>query len=144
LRERKVYVFEELRKRSIKALTEPTTVETHEFDADSDSIDFAEETKAAELVADLQQKLVINSPAADDKVINQAVADEHPGIDNHAQEEVNKSVQADGQNIPSAPRQDEIFDENDRTDDSPVRTTESASVSSEEQHQASFAATIVP
>jgi hypothetical protein len=136
LRERKVYVFEELRKRSIKALTEPTTVETHEFDADSDSIDFAEETKAAELVADLQQKLVINSPVADDKVINQAVADEHPGIDNHAQEEVNKSVQADGQNIPSAPRQDEIFDENDRTDDSPVRSTESASVSSEEQHQA--------
>jgi hypothetical protein len=84
----------------------------------------------------LQQKLVINSPVADDKVINQAVADEHPDINNHAREEVNKPVQADGQNIPSAPRQDEIFDENDRTDDSPVRTTESASVSSEEQHQA--------
>jgi hypothetical protein len=103
LRERKVYVFEELRQRNIKALTEPATVEAHEFDADSDSIDFAEETRAAELVADLQQKLVINSPVADDKVINQAVADEHPGINNHAREEVNKPVQADGQNIPSAP-----------------------------------------
>jgi hypothetical protein len=49
LRERKVYVLEEIRKRNIKALTRPVTVETHQFDADNDSVDFIEETKAAEL-----------------------------------------------------------------------------------------------
>jgi hypothetical protein len=64
LRERKVYVLEEIRKRNIKALTRPATVETHQFDADSDAVEFVEETKAAEIVADLQQKLMINSPVA--------------------------------------------------------------------------------
>jgi hypothetical protein len=64
LRERKVYVFEELRKRNIKALTEPATVKTHEFDADSDSVEFAEETKAAETSSGLAAEVSNKQPSS--------------------------------------------------------------------------------
>jgi hypothetical protein len=65
LRERKVYVIEETRQRHIKAINTATDISRiHQFDSNS-ARELIEETEAAELVADLQQQLVMNSPVAD-------------------------------------------------------------------------------
>jgi hypothetical protein len=115
LRGRKIHALEEVRVQSIETFAQPALAKLHKSDSENDLLIPIEEHKAAELVAELQQKLVINSPVDSEQVTNQADADKQLGADNNAQQQ--SIAQTVSEITPSAPLLDATSDKDDRTDD---------------------------
>jgi hypothetical protein len=70
LRGRKIHALEEVRAQSIETFAQLALAKLHKSDSENDLLIPIEEHKAAELVAELQQKLMINSPVDSEQVIN--------------------------------------------------------------------------
>jgi hypothetical protein len=115
LRGRKIHALEEVRVQSIETFAQPTLVKLHKSDSENGLLIQIEDHKAAELVAELQQKLVINSPVDFEQVTNQADADKQLDADNNAQQ--HSIAQTVSEITPSAPLLDATSDKDDRTDD---------------------------
>jgi hypothetical protein len=115
LRGRKIHALEEVRVKSIETFAQPALTEVHKSDSENELLIPIEEHKAAELVAELQQKLVINSPADSEQVINQADADKQLDADNNAQQQ--SIAQTVSEITPTAPPLDATSEKDDWTDD---------------------------
>jgi hypothetical protein len=133
LRGRKIHALEEVRVKSIETFAQPALAEVHKSDSENELLIPIEEHKAAELVAELQQKLVINSPADSEQVINQADADEQLDADNNAQQQ--SIAQTVSEITPTAPPLDATSEKDDRTDDFTENEENFSSVSNVEVEQ---------
>jgi hypothetical protein len=105
----------------------------HKSDSENDLLISIEEHKAAELVAELQQKLVINSPVDSEQVTNQEDADKQLGADNDVQQQ--SIAQTVSEITPSAPLLNATSNKDDRTDDLMEKEENLSSVSDVEIEQ---------
>jgi hypothetical protein len=92
LRDRKIHALEQLRGQSMETFAQPVSVEVHESDICDGLLITIEKHKTLDLVAELQQKLVINSPVATEQVRNQVAADKQLDADNDAQQPITHKV----------------------------------------------------
>jgi hypothetical protein len=133
LRGRQIHALEEVRVQSIETFTQPALAKVHKSDSENDLLIPIEEHTAAELVAELQQKLVINSPVDSKQVINQGDADKQVGADKAITTRSNSLSHSEI--TPSAPLRDVRSDKDDRTDDLKENEENLSSVSDVEIEQ---------